>query len=266
LIVSYFGGYVKLPSLIIALIGACGAAGCGIATPFVGGPKRSFTPFIILLWFLLFFGGAILPTLTGVMISSVPLRIRTQANSMASILYNLVGYLPSPLVYGLISQVTEDPKSRTPMIVLMSWTFGGVFFISLALIFRIKKHLNKSTALFETFMVSKLDISSEEEQDNRFRKSENETGYSFSLAIQESDQSEEKDVVEDQVSKLIIPKGRDRAQTENIDELNTSININNITFNVYTTNERYDKVDHSFYIPTKVESVSLLMGNRLNLI
>lgn len=58
---------------------------------------------LILLWFVLFCGGFILPNCTGIMINTVDELLKTSANSVANASYNLFGYLPSPYVFGLIS-------------------------------------------------------------------------------------------------------------------------------------------------------------------
>jgi sugar phosphate permease len=68
----------------------------------------NFTVFAFLIWFLLFFGGAILPPVTGIMLNSVPEQKRTSANSIANLCYNLFGYLPAPSFYGMVSSIVGD--------------------------------------------------------------------------------------------------------------------------------------------------------------
>ena len=45
-------------------------------------------------------GGIILPAATGVMLDQVPPSLRTAANSVANLSYNLFGYVPAPYLYG----------------------------------------------------------------------------------------------------------------------------------------------------------------------
>lgn len=59
-----------------------------------------------LFWGVLFFGGFILPPVTGIMINSVPDSQKASANSIANLCYNLIGYLPAPVVYGFIATFT----------------------------------------------------------------------------------------------------------------------------------------------------------------
>lgn len=42
-----------------------------------------------------------MPNLTGILLNSVPQGERAVANSVANFFYNLLGYLPSPFLYGL---------------------------------------------------------------------------------------------------------------------------------------------------------------------
>jgi MFS family permease len=72
-----------------------------------------------LLWFLLFFGGAILPAMTGMMLNTVEGSQKTAANSLANLSYNLLGYLPAPFVYGAIYDSGDGGNSRQAMATLM---------------------------------------------------------------------------------------------------------------------------------------------------
>ena len=59
----------------------------------------------LFIWMLFFFGASILPTMTGIMLNSVEVERRTTANSLATLSYNLLGYLPAPFIYGLFSDI-----------------------------------------------------------------------------------------------------------------------------------------------------------------
>ena len=78
----------------------------------------------VLLWFLLFFGGSILPCMTGIMLSTVSQNHKTTANSLANFSYNLLGYLPSPFIYGAIYDSGDGNNARLAMGVLM---FSPIF-------------------------------------------------------------------------------------------------------------------------------------------
>ena len=114
-VTTFLGGYNSKKSLQICLVVALMCLGSAIPTPFV----NNFPLFVVLLWFLLFFGGAILPCMTGIMLSTVDKQYKTIANSIANLSYNLLGYLPAPTVYGLIHDAGEGNNSRWAMGVLM---------------------------------------------------------------------------------------------------------------------------------------------------
>ena len=50
----------------------------------------------------LLFGGFTVPVLTGYMIAQVPPNMRTLANSLANLFYNLLGFFPAPSIYGFV--------------------------------------------------------------------------------------------------------------------------------------------------------------------
>ncbi|XP_051912704.1 sphingosine-1-phosphate transporter SPNS2-like [Hippocampus zosterae] len=61
----------------------------------------------LLLWIVLFFGGSMVPGLTGLILGSVRQELRSFANSNAETLKNLLGYFPSPFLYGFITSATK---------------------------------------------------------------------------------------------------------------------------------------------------------------
>ena len=57
--------------------------------------------------------------MTGMMLNTVEGSQKTTANSLANLSYNLLGYLPSPFVYGAIYDSGDGNNSRLAMGVLM---------------------------------------------------------------------------------------------------------------------------------------------------
>jgi hypothetical protein len=80
----------------------------------------------MLYWLLLFFGGFILPPITGVMINSVKEHQKPSANSIANLCYNLFGFLPAPSFYGAISSLTGGVNSRIAMGCLLFSTLFSI--------------------------------------------------------------------------------------------------------------------------------------------
>ena len=66
-IITRFGGYNTRKTLILTCATAIFCLGVAIPVPFV----NNFPLFLTLLWFLLFFGGFMLPALTGIMLNTV---------------------------------------------------------------------------------------------------------------------------------------------------------------------------------------------------
>lgn len=87
--------------------------------------------FVLLLWMVLFFGGGMMPGLTGVMISSVNNDVKPLATSLASVFTNLLGYLPAPIIYGFICDFTGGRTSPYGMLTIIYFCFISEFFIIL---------------------------------------------------------------------------------------------------------------------------------------
>ena len=126
------GGYKSKHAIMLCFLLGVGACACAIPLPFL----NDFVAFIVLLWFVLFFGAAIMPVVTGIMISSVKTRWRTLANSFASVITNMFGYLPAPFLYGLVCELTGGEKSRYGLMMILYWSLMGQLFITLAFIYK----------------------------------------------------------------------------------------------------------------------------------
>jgi len=59
-----------------------------------------------------------MPVLTGILLNTCPASLRTIANSIANLVYNLLGYLPAPYIYGLVYQLNGSGESRSGMLSL----------------------------------------------------------------------------------------------------------------------------------------------------
>ena len=62
----------------------------------------------VLLWTFLFFGAAIIPIGTGIMISVVPKDCQATSSSISQLVFNLFGYFCSPMITGFIMDIFED--------------------------------------------------------------------------------------------------------------------------------------------------------------
>ena len=121
--IQYLGGYTNKKALDACFKISIIAGGCGILLPIFDYPIF----FVIFMWLLLFFGGSITPGLTGIMIVSIPENSKEIGNSITQLFYNLIGYLPSPFIYGLVCKYTGGSQSRWGLAVLVLWGILGVF-------------------------------------------------------------------------------------------------------------------------------------------
>lgn len=103
--IDRIGGYRDSARALCNALGVCVLLGIGaVACSVVAASANAFAVVIIFIWLILFFGGALLPTATGISISSVPPHTRPIASAMAMLFYNLVGYAMAPVVCGAIAQ------------------------------------------------------------------------------------------------------------------------------------------------------------------
>ena len=95
------GGRAKT-SFYCAVFG-CIAVMFAIPAAFV----TSFSVLICLVWFVLFWGGAIIPGATGLLLASVNADLRQFSSAMSMLMYNVAGYAAGTILPGLCMQAAE---------------------------------------------------------------------------------------------------------------------------------------------------------------
>jgi MFS transporter, Spinster family, sphingosine-1-phosphate transporter len=133
---KYAGGYEGKHSITFSLVFALLAFLSSIPIRFLDGPAA----FGITLWAVLLFGGAVIPNVQGIMISSLKSDLRAAGNSVSNIMQNLIGFLPAPLIYGFIFERTKDSDPKLAMCVTLYYSSVGVLFIALAFYYRNYKY------------------------------------------------------------------------------------------------------------------------------
>lgn len=113
---------------------------------------RSFWPFVIMLWFLLFFGASIMPSITGIIMSSVDKSLKYKAISTQQVISNLLGYLPAPFVYGFICNITGGEDSPYGMMVILYWCFFALLFAAIAKFWKQKGDDKATKALLKPLL------------------------------------------------------------------------------------------------------------------
>lgn len=126
IVVSKCGGYNTRKSHKLLLVVAVFAVLSALPVPFI---KRGQFYFIgTCCWLLLFFGGFVLPPLTGIMINSVGDYEKSSANSIANICYNLFGYLPAPALYGLVASFSNSRWALGMLMYSTIFTVGLLYY------------------------------------------------------------------------------------------------------------------------------------------
>merc|ERR1711970_207245 len=85
-VTSYLGGFRSKKALYVTLVMGVLCSCVAAPIPFL----NDFTSFIACLWFLLFFGGYMMPTLSGVMLETIDANFKATGNAVANISYNLI--------------------------------------------------------------------------------------------------------------------------------------------------------------------------------
>lgn len=137
---KFAGGYTGKHSITFSFIFAVFAFICTSPIKFVNGLYS----FSLLLWGVLFFGGAVIPSLQGAMISSLSHDLRAAGNSITNILQNLIGFLPAPFVYGFIYEASKDKDPKLAMSITLWSSVLGLVFIGLSAFTRLKNWRSKS--------------------------------------------------------------------------------------------------------------------------
>lgn len=131
-VINRIGGYENPKTVYYVLLFASIGIGSAVFIPFV----NYFYPVTVLLWLVLFFGGAMMPGLTGLMMVSVPPYLRAFGNSNGEIIKNILGYLPAPFMYGWFNFMFGE---KAGVKLLMFWGLWAPFLLLLGSIHRYRQ-------------------------------------------------------------------------------------------------------------------------------
>jgi MFS family permease len=132
------GGYKDIPKtlktcLLLGVMAVCFALALIIC--------RTFHLFIIFLWFLLFFGAAVLPSCAGILVTVVPPEYRAVSSSVAVMVFNLFGYFMSLTLSGYLMQILLVTSNNCDLVcarvagfrMIMTWSLFSLFFLVAAI-------------------------------------------------------------------------------------------------------------------------------------
>ena len=120
--IQYLGGYTNKKALEICFK----LSFCNFICAFFLQISTYTLFFIIFMWLVLFLSGSITPGLSGIVITSIPDNSKEVGNSFTQLCYNLIGYLPSPFVYGFISSCTGGKDSKWGLSAISLWSLLSV--------------------------------------------------------------------------------------------------------------------------------------------
>jgi len=141
IIVQKGGGYESKHSILYCLVFSCIAGGLAILslTPVMD----TIIGFGVVLWLFLFFGGALVLYIVGILLDSLTTRnLKGAGNSLNLIINASIGYLPGPYLYGIMFKSLKEKNPKLPFSLALLCSWIGVLFILLALIFRYRKFKN----------------------------------------------------------------------------------------------------------------------------
>ena len=147
---KYLGGYESKKSIWLIFFGTC-------AIFFISLVRTSleFNYLIIYIFGYFFCVSAFLPTISGYIINSLHKELKGFGSSFDSLITNILGKLPSPIIYGMINDKykNEDPKYAWNKSLMIYYL--GSMFIYLTCLFKWKMHEknNKKVKLKSTNVV-----------------------------------------------------------------------------------------------------------------
>jgi MFS family permease len=144
-IVQRYGGYEHKTASLICVIFGCIAGCCSILIPL----SNNIYSFAVVLWLFFFFGGAIVPNIIGIYISSLPIELRGAGNSVSNILINCFGYLPAPYVYGAVFDATSHINKKISLTLIVNYCWVGVSLLGLSMFFRYRSFKKRESKMIE---------------------------------------------------------------------------------------------------------------------
>ena len=98
-----------------------------------------FLPFF---WIYLFLGSVLLPVANGIILVSVDKKYAGSANSVSTLIYNILGRLPGPNLYAFFKSQIDDKNSRIPFWLLLNMAITGFIAVLICVKFQKQKYRN----------------------------------------------------------------------------------------------------------------------------
>lgn len=138
IICTKLGGYVNRKSMTFVIISMAAAS---VISMTIACHKIS-AIFIISGWLYLFGIGAVIPPISGIIISCLEPNLRGDGFSFCNCFNNLIGSFPASYVFSLIvdgfGEEPEEDKYRYSWMIIMCYNFLGLLYVIIAGIFRFR--------------------------------------------------------------------------------------------------------------------------------
>lgn len=132
------GGYSNKHSLVIVLIFNLVACLCFYPSPYLD----KWYGFLACCSLFQICGSAVIPNLNGIILSSIPGQLKAKGFAIANVAGLFLGTLPAPAVYGLLNDEYKSIDNRLSMRYFMIYSFVGLLWIIIAVIFRYRVEEN----------------------------------------------------------------------------------------------------------------------------
>ncbi|XP_026193461.1 uncharacterized protein LOC34619748 [Cyclospora cayetanensis] len=138
--VDAVGGYKTLSGRRRTLYACTAYATAAVITAVIGSFSSNTYMCVGSLWFLLYFGAAMLPPLTGIQIDAVSPRLRTLASGVSMFFYNILGYALGAFLPGVFIDLFHGGDILGLRLVLL-WSSFGLFFVAITAVYA--RHMEK---------------------------------------------------------------------------------------------------------------------------
>ena len=188
ILIQYLGGYTEGKALNacckLTFIGFV----CALMLPVFDYPII----FVIFMWLMLFFESSVTPGLTGLMISTIPDNYKEIGNSLTQLFYNLIGFLPSPYIYGLVTSYTGGEDSKWGLAVITLWSFFGFMSLYFGQKYLINENgeINKEIYLENLIPQNNNDIIINDLDDNSYNNIKRKPSFETYLSFEEFNETD----------------------------------------------------------------------------
>lgn len=154
-----FGGYEHKNATYFVILHLILAASCTIPIHFINNlPLMS-----INVWFLLAIGGSCIPTIQGIVISTLPHKLRASGNSMCNLLIFICGFAAAPLFYGFVFDLTKERAPKFAFVFTLCWGWVSLIAFLFAARYRFRRFKDPNSQECKNIVIGEKEVIKENE-------------------------------------------------------------------------------------------------------